>query len=358
LFLPGVQVLQALVAGNAVLLKPGAGGRAIALALQRMASESGIPLGLFSVLDESVASATAAIRSGADKVFLTGSATSGRAVLREAAEQIVPVVTELSGCDAVFVREDANVRKAVAAIVFGMTLNGGATCIAPRRIFVHRTIADDFGCALADRVGALRSVGVSRSAASLAGVLIQEATSHGARALNGGRRFSCDAFPPTVLFDVRPEMAIMQSDLFVPLVSVMRVDSDDEALRASKMCPYSLGATIFGEEEASEQLAMQISAGVVMVNDIIVPTADPRLPFGGSGRSGFGKTRGAEGLLEMTYLKAIVVQRARRLRHLEPPHARAEELFLSFLAARHRSRWRDRLLAWRKLAGVVTRKSA
>lgn len=353
LFLPGAQTLQALVAGNAVLWKPGRGGRDVALVLREMAARAGIPPGLLTVLDETTRAGTAVLRAGVDKVVMTGSAKSGAAMLRDAAEQITPAIVELSGCDSVFVRGDADVTKAVRAVVFGMKLNGGATCIAPRRIFVNSAVAERFEQALTDAVRMLAPVRVSPTAASFAEAVIRQAISLGARS-SSSADFVTDAFQPVILWSARPEMDVMRSDLVAPVASVMRVDTDEEALEAASVCPYSLGATIFGEERGARRLAARVSAGVVVVNDMIVPTADPRLPFGGLRRSGFGKTRGAEGLLEMTNLKAVVVQRAAQLRHLEPPHPRAEELFVAFLAARHRRKWVDRLQAWRRLGRIVT----
>jgi acyl-CoA reductase-like NAD-dependent aldehyde dehydrogenase len=355
LFLPGVQVLQALVAGNAVLVKPGRGGREVAIALKGIAVQAGIPSQVFVVLNESVENGQQALRTGVDKAILTGSAPSGISVLHEAAEQITPALVELSGCDAMFVRGDADIAKAVRAAVFGLMLNGGRTCIAPRRIFVHKSVAEQFEGALTAKIEGLSPVRVGSSAASLARRLIGDASVLGAEYIGRFADSSPDAFYPVVILQARPGMEIMQSDMSAPVIAVMRVDGDDEAIEAASACPYALGATIFGEEAASRRFAERVTAGVAVVNDMIVPTADPRLPFGGAHRSGFGKTRGAEGLLEMTRLKAIVVQRGKRLRHLEPAHPHAEELFLAFLAASHRRNWTDRLNAWRKLVKVVAR---
>jgi len=355
LFLPGVQALQALVAGNAVWIKPGHGGWTVAFALRAIAVEAGIPPQVIVVLDERVENAQQALRTRVDKVVLTGSVLSATSVLREAAEQITPAIVELSGCDAVFVRGDADIAKAVRAVVFGLMLNGGATCIAPRRVFVYRSVAEGFERALADQVKGLPPVRVRSSAASLAERLIHEALLLGAELPTPFEASSPDAFYPVLILKARPDMEVMRSDLFAPVTAVMRVDSDDEAIDAAGMCPYALGATIFGEEAASRKFSKRVSAGVVVVNDMIVPTADPRLPFGGARHSGFGKTRGAEGLLEMTHLKAIVVQHGKRLRHLEPAHPHAEDLFLAFLAASHRRKWTRRLRGWQTLGRVIKR---
>lgn len=355
LFLPGVQALQALVAGNAVWIKPGHGARTVASALRAIAVEAGIPPQVIVVLDEDVENARQALRTGVDKVVLTGSGASGISVLREAADQITPAVVELSGCDAVFVRGDADIAKAVRAVVFGLMLNGGATCIAPRRILVHRSVAKRFERGLTDQIKGLPPVRVSSSAASLANRLIQQALLLGAELPLPFEYSSSAAFYPVLILKALPAMEVMRSDIFAPVLAVMRVDSDDEAIEAAAMCPYALGATVFGEEAASRKFAERVSAGVVVVNDLIVPTADPRVPFGGAHRSGFGKTRGAEGLLEMTHLKAIVVQHGKRLRHLEPAHPHAEDLFLAFLTAGHRRKWIHRLRGWQRLGNVMRR---
>ncbi len=355
LFLPGVQTLQALAAGNAVLLKPGRDGQTVALALRHLATEAGIPENAFLVLEESIETARAVLRAGVDKVVMTGSATAGASVLKDAAEQITPAVMELSGCDAVFIRSDADIPKAVEAIVFGLTLNGSATCIAPRRVFVDKRIAEHFERMLTEAVQHLPAVRVSVSAASLAEQLIRDALSLGARLAFDRPALVSESFRPVVILDVLSEMAVVQSDLFAPVLSIIRVNNDKEAIDAASICPYALGATVFGEERAAKKFAECVPASVVVVNDMIMPTADPRLPFGGTRRSGFGKTRGAEGLLEMTNVKAIVVQRGKRLRHMEPTHPHAEDLFLSFLAATHRRKLTDRLRGWRSLGNVLRR---
>jgi len=182
------------------------------------------------------------------------------------------------------------------AVRFGRTLNRGETCIAPRRLFAHRSLAP----ALEARLAAL----------------------------------ALDPPIPISLFSTLPE-----------------------ALAEAGRSPYALGASIFGPEEAAVALAARVRAGVVVINDVIVPTADPRLPFGGRGESGFGVTRGAEGLLELTVPKVVAVRRGRRLFHLEDPCPGDADLFRAYLALTHAAGPRARLrgavdlvraLAWRK----------
>lgn len=268
-FLPGVQVLQALTAGNAVVLKPGCNGRPAALELQEMLETAGLPPELLVVLDESPAAAEQMIVQGVDKVVLTGSAETGRVVLKELAPHLTPCTMELSGDDPVIVRADADLELVAKALNFGMTLNRGKTCIAPRRIFVARQVS----AALENR-------------------------------LPEGIR--CTPF-----------------------------DTDDEAVRLAGASPFALGASVFGQEPAASELARRIRAGVVVVNDMIVPTADPRLPFGGRGDSGFGVTRGAEGLRDLTVIKTIVTRRGGWRPHLESQKPGDAELFCAYIEVAH-----------------------
>ena len=295
LLLPAVHTLQALVAGNFVLLKPGRGGSAPMEMLAGFLQEAGLPSGVLTLLSEDPQEALDAIQSGVEKVILTGSNTTGQAVMRALAEKVIPSVMELSGCDSVFVLEDADLDLVRDAVQFGLALNNGNTCIAPRKIYVARSRAAD----LATRVSKLK----------------------------------------------------------IPMVAV---DSVDEALQLSEECGFGLGASVFGGATAATHVARRIKAGVVVVNDMIVPTADPRLPFGGRGRSGFGVTRGAEGLLEMTTVKAICVRSGSWRPHFEPRLSTDSDIFQGLLAALHAGSWRHRLNGILQLsrAAIARRKAA
>ena len=139
ILLPGVQTIQALVAGNAVLLKPGRGCSKTITALVDLLTDCGLPRDLVAVLDESPAAAQWAMDAGVEKVLLTGSLATGREVLGRLASTVTPSIVELSGCDAVFVLPEADLDLVARALAFGLRLNGGATCIAPRRVFVPKS---------------------------------------------------------------------------------------------------------------------------------------------------------------------------------------------------------------------------
>ena len=346
LLLPGVQLVQALVAGNAVLLKPGRGGLTAASMLVQWLVMAGLDAALVRVLPEAPEAAMQAMEHGVvNKVVFTGSAETGAKVLTALAPHLTPATMELSGCDAAFVRPDANLEGVVSALAFSLRWNGGATCIAPRRVFVYPPLAPTLEHRLAERVrelGPFFAVGASAFEGAQQGV--RQACQSGARLLCGG--FEGDGrMRPVLLADVTPDMAIVRTDVFAPVLSLMRVADDTTALQANACCPYALGAVVFGREKTARELAAKVRAGVVLINDVIVPTADPRLPFGGLGRSGYGVTRGAEGLLEMTAIKALSVRRGHWRPHYEPPHPAHADLFRAYIQAVHSASWRQRVAA-------------
>ncbi len=274
LFLPAVHSLHALVAGNAVLLKPAPGTREVAIAFSRLAIEAGLDPALLTILPESVAAARDAISDGVDKVIFTGSSENGRDVLAQLATTNTPAVMELSGEDAVIVLADADLDLVARALRFGTRLNAGQTCIAPRRLIVVQTIAED----LLARLAAAR----------------------------------------------------------VPRLLIERVRDDDAALRRANAADFALGASIFSRDIAKARaLAAQLKTGFVLINDLIVPTADPRMPFGGVKASGFGTTRGDEGLLEMTFPHVVAIRRGHLHPHFDEPAPDDARLFSAYIRAAH-----------------------
>lgn len=316
LMLPGIQALQALAAGNAVIVKPAPSGRAVMDALAATFASAGLPAGLFRVARESIREIEHLCRAGVDKVVFTGSAAAGREVAALLHDKLTPATLELSGNDAAFVRHDADLDDAVATLAFATVLNGGATCIAPRRVFVARELEAELLRRLALALAPMDAVPLDAATAAFAADLVDDAVTQGARVACGGLEAGAGGgarLKPTVLANVQPGMRINRVELFAPLLAVTAVRDDDESLRFASVSPYALGATVFGRDvDAARRLARRIEAGVVAINDAIVPTADPRVPLAPRGDSGLGVTRGAEGLLAMTRPKAIVASHGRR----------------------------------------------
>ena len=343
LFLPGVQALQALAAGNAVLWKPAEGGVAAADALRGILVGCGLDPALLQVLPASAQAGVEAIAAGVDKVFLTGSSATGAAVLGHLADHATPAVVELSGCDAVFVLPGAPVERVVAALAFGLRLNGSATCMAPRRLFLvgqHPALMP----ALLELANRLPTVALPAQTQAQLEDLFEDARRRGGNVhvgnalLQGG----LESMQYAVVTNADPAMLLTQSDVFAPVLSVLQAPDTATAIAMHALCPYALTAAIFGKEKEAHALAAQLPVGTVLVNDLIVATADPRLSFGGRKASGFGVTRGREGLLEMTVLKTVLTQRARDLRAYRPTTAAHQPFFAAYLQAVHGRGWRAR----------------
>lgn len=340
LMLAGIQTLDALAAGNAVIWKPGEGGVDSAILFAEIARSAGLDPDLLIVTDESLDSARQAINAGVDKVIFTGSARSGRAILASLAPRLTPATLELSGCDACFVLADADLDVVSKSLAFGLRFNGGETCIAPRRVFVDRSRADELESKLKTAIANVPPYIFKCTSNDHVIVLVREAISGGARLVAGAihqgdhsNEHSIET--PLVLADADPNSELMRSDLFLPWLAIVRVDSVRDALVADSACPYALGASIFGDEREAQSLAREIRAGSIVINDLITPTADPRLPFRGFGASGFGTTRGPEGLLEMTAPRVVSTSRARFKPHLDPLSSADESLITCYLNIKH-----------------------
>jgi acyl-CoA reductase-like NAD-dependent aldehyde dehydrogenase len=351
LFLPGVQALQALAAGNAVLWKPAPGGMAAAEALRDVLVGCGLDPALLQLLDESAQAASDAIAAGVDKVFFTGSAATGTAVLHQLADHLTPAVMELSGCDAVFVLPGADPDRTVAALTFGLRLNGSATCMAPRRLFLvgdHRGLVQ----VLINQLERLPPVVLPAHTQSQLADLLQAARRRGGSIL---RDESDEGLRYAVILRATSEMAITRTDIFAPVLCIFDVPDTDAAIAAHAICSYALTAAIFGPETEARKLASQLPVGTVLINDLIVGTADPRVSFGGRKLSGFGVTRGREGLLEMITLKTIVAQRGRDQRAYRPTTPAHQPFFAGYIEAIHGGHWRTRWQGLRRLLRAAAR---
>lgn len=368
LLLPGVQLIQSLVAGNAVLLKPGTGGTPAARTLCELIVRAGFDSQLVALLPETSEAARAAICARPDKVLFTGSAATGEKILAQLAPHLIPATMELSGCDAVIIRDDADLDLAVKALAFGLTLNAGATCMSPKRVFVHRSLATELEGRLANAFRSSRREGsqfssgggqslLTSAATATLKALIEDALAQGAHFIAGGIRDDSAIIGPIILAGVSPASRLLREDIFAPVLSIVTVADDHEAILRTNDCPFALTASIFSRDKvAARSLATQIHPGVVTINDLILPTADARLPFGGRKRSGFGPTRGAEGLLELTTAKVVTVSRAKFRPAFEPPQHGDGKLFEAYLQFTHGDGFKARWAALVSLIKTISRR--
>ncbi len=346
LYLPGLQTAQALAAGNAVVWKPGAGGRAVADAFADICAEAGLPSGVLTVTGESVSDAQHAIEAGVDKVFLTGSAASGRGLLHQLADKLVPAVVELSGCDAVIVLPGADLKRVVSAVTFGIGLNGSCTCMAPRRLLLVGATPQQKDQLVQELIAGFSQVKpavLSAAGFTRLGALLDDARLHGA-SVHGELREQ--GVRPVLVTDAQPTLALAQEDIFAPVLTMIELGNPKDVIAAQAACPFGLTASVFGPESACRTLAEHLEVGTVFINDVIFPSADPRSPFGGRRLSGFGVTQGVEGLLEMAAVKTISVQRARAPMHYDPPKQNQPGLFVPLIQLIYREGFRNRLQAF------------
>ena len=375
LLLPGLQVIQTLVAGNAVLLKPGVGGTAAAQALCELIVRAGFDPQLVTLLPETSAAARIAIEARPDKVIFTGSAATGEIILGQLASELIPATMELSGCDAVIICDDADMNLVVKALTFGLKINDGATCMAPKRVFISASRVTELEGRLAELRSSRREEALTEkaesgkrkaeidqslltsAATSKLRPLLDDALALGAHIIAGEICDDGTVLTPLVLGGVSPASALLRADIFDAVLCLVTVADDHEAVQRVNDCPYALTASIFSRDESTARaMAAQINAGSVCINDLIVPTADARVPFGGRSRSGFGTTRGAEGLLELTTPKVVTISRSKFRPAFDPPHPGDEEMFQAYLKLTHGRGLKPRWSALKQLIRALARR--
>ena len=314
--------VPALLAGNGILLKHAPSVPCCALELVDLFEAAGLPEGIFTNLFIDVPAAGALIRDArVQAVTLTGSTRAGSEVARIAGSQIKSSVLELGGSDPYVVLEDADLPQTVEACVTGRLINGGQSCIAAKRFIVHEAVADAFTDAVVQRMGGVR-VGDPMAEATDVGPLAREdlrdhladqvarSVEAGAECVLGGRVPDAPGwyYPATVLTGVRPGMPAYDDEIFGPVACIIRVESEDEAVRVANDTAYGLGAAVFTQDlERGERIARTgIEAGACFVNDFV--RSDPRLPFGGVKSSGFGRELSDFGIREFVNVKTVLVE--------------------------------------------------
>jgi acyl-CoA reductase-like NAD-dependent aldehyde dehydrogenase len=329
--IPLVQVALALMAGNGVVLKPASLtpliGERIAAAFER----AGLPEGLLRVV-HGPGTGDALVKSSVAKVFFTGSVEVGRSVGEECARQLKGSVLELGGKDPMVVLPDANVEHAVAGALWGGFANAGQTCSGIERVYVMREISERFISGVIEGAQALRvgdplrwdtEIGpmVSRDQFELVRELVDDAVAAGASIRCGGPVEtpppgvqSGAYYAPTILTDVTHDMRIMREEIFGPVLPIIVVDSEDEAVALANDSDFGLGASVWTSDRSKgERFARELEAGMVWINDHMFSHAACQCSWGGVKDSGLGRTHSKFGLYECVNIK---------LRTWEPSHIR------------------------------------
>jgi acyl-CoA reductase-like NAD-dependent aldehyde dehydrogenase len=331
LAIPLGQVVPALLAGNAVVLKCSELTPCCGALIAECLALAGFPGDLVQVLQGGGLVGAALIEAKPDKIIFTGSVATGKRVAEACARYLIPSVLELGGKDAMIVLADADLEAASSAAVWGSFTNCGQACLSVERIYVEREIAQRFTELCVAKTRRLK-LGPGREPATEIGPMIgpeavdrveaqiREAVSHGALLLCGARRRT-DLGPgylePAVVANIDPHLhetlSLLRQETFGPVLTIVAVENAEEAVALANDSPFGLSASIWTRDVARGRLlASQIHAGTVMINDVGSYFGIAEAPHGGRGSSGWGRTHSRIGLMEMVQVKYVDVDRLPR----------------------------------------------
>jgi len=318
--IPMGEVVMALMAGNAVLLKPSEYTPLVGLEIGRLFRDAGLPDGLLHLLTGDSATGAALVNTAVDKIFFTGSTRTGWKIAETAARRAVPFVLELGGKDAMIVCADAPFERTVNGAVWGAFSNCGQACASVERLYVIESIAERFIGAVVEKTRTLR-VGVDGERQQDIGPInnerqlrivtehVNDAVAHGAKVLTGGKRIESLPgyfFEPTILVNVTNSMRVMQEETFGPVLPIVVVKDEAEAIREANRSRYGLLASVWTKDtRRGQRIAAQLEAGTVIINDAIYTHSAAETPWFGVKQSGFGVTHSKHGLREFARMKHI-----------------------------------------------------
>lgn len=316
--------LPALVAGNAVVLRPDEKASYTCLKIVELIDEAGLPDGLLQVVLGDGPTIGAAVLAHADYVMYTGSTNVGRQVARDAGERLIGASLELGGKNAMYIADDADLPRAAECAQRAVFSSAGQLCISIERLVLHEAIADEFLRLFLARVNAMKlstDIGWGADMGSLISQQqlerveehVADAVSKGATVLAGGKarpEIGPFVFEPTVLDGVVDGMACRRDETFGPLVSVYRVAGDDEAVAFANDSEYGLNASVWTKDiSRGRAIAARIASGTVNVNEGYASAyASNGAPMGGMKASGVGRRHGAEGIRKYTDIQNVTVQ--------------------------------------------------
>jgi acyl-CoA reductase-like NAD-dependent aldehyde dehydrogenase len=318
--------IAALFAGNAVVVKVSEWSSFSAAYVQRMFDQilnaRGHSTDLVQIVTGYAETGRAVVSGGVDLVVFTGSMRNGKRVLEDSAKNLVPVILELGGKDPMIVCDDAEVEQAVHTALAGAFLTSGQMCLAIERIYAFDAIHDRFVDRAVELARGLRQGPPGRGVVDVGAMtmpgqleivqrLVDDAVAKGAVLRTGGKRSPFGQFfEPTILTKVDHSMAVMREETFGPIMAIMKVSGEEEAVRLANDSEYGLSSSVFTKDpERGRRIARQIVAGSTCVNDFGLSYMAQDLPFGGTRGSGFGRLNGREGLRACTNQKAFLEDR-------------------------------------------------
>ena len=324
LAIPLSQIIPAVAAGNAVICKTSDFTPQCGALIEKLFADAGFPKNLVTVIQGGGDVGQALIDCGPDKIMFTGSVATGRRVAEACAKKLIPSVLELGGKDAMIVLADANLEVAASAAVWGSYTNCGQVCLSVERLFVERAVEEKFHALCVEKTKKLH-LGAGNDPSTDVGPLIRpqhvqrmndliaDAVARGARVLCGGTplpEIGPNFFAPTVVAGANSSMRLFQEETFGPILAIQSVEGADEAVALANDSTFALAASVWTHDaKRGQAIAARLRAGAVMVNDAISYFGIAEAPHGGCGASGWGRTHGKAGLLEMVQQKYIDVDR-------------------------------------------------
>lgn len=311
-FLAFMGIVPALLAGNTVVLKPSEVTPGVGERIKELLDA--LPAGVATVIQGAGEVGTALVDVPCDKICFIGSPATGRKISEAAARHLTPVVMELGGQDAAIVCADADLDHAASGVLWGAFLNAGQACTAIERAYVNESIADDFERSLVEKLGRLRQDGRGDIGAMTTPAQLEVATRHLADAVDKGARVVAGGIDsgrsntdgtlwayPTIVEGRSENMAVFSEETFGPLLPIVRVKDDDEAVRRANEEGYNLTASVWSSDRSRARgIASRLRTGTVTVNCHVEAAASPWAPWGGIGESGHGRLNGVYGIREFT----------------------------------------------------------
>lgn len=314
-----VPITIAFVAGNSTLYKPSEITPLTGL-VEELLEEAGFPKDVVQVIYGKGDTGSALIDARPDKIFFTGSVATGKKIMAQASEQLIPVELELGGKDPMLVFEDADLERSVAGALWGGLTTLGQSCTSVERLYVHDTIYDDFKTLLLKQVGAIVQKVDSDGDADIGAMTtdlqvkiikqqFDDAKSKGATVLSGGNWDGENPLiPPIILEDVSSNMLVAYEETFGPIIPLYRFYDEGEVVDRANDSEFGLSASVWtGDLKRADRVARALVTGNVSINNVMLTEGNHHLPFGGVKNSGIGRYKGVWGLHAFSNIKAILI---------------------------------------------------
>jgi acyl-CoA reductase-like NAD-dependent aldehyde dehydrogenase len=316
-------VLQAFIAGNAVIYKPSEHTPLKGL-FEELLKEAKIPEDFIQIVYGSGITGQKLIEQRPNKIHFTGSGKTGRKIMEQASKYLIPVDLELGGKDPAIVFADAELYKTVPGVIWGALTNTGQSCTSVERIYVEKPIFEQFvtlteeelkgltlGTGEADDIGPM----TPEFQVKIVESHIEDAIDKGATVVMGGKRIETGKryYPPTLLTNVNTDMKIIKDETFGPIVAIMPFETEEEVIKLANDTNYGLSATVWTKDlTRGRRVAAQLEVGNVCINNVMTNEGNPYLPFGGYKESGFGRLKGEDGLLGFCNVKSVLIDKSNK----------------------------------------------